>query len=136
VIAIGRHVLDAVLAHARDEMPRECCGMLLGASHRITGSARAGNLAEGTTRFLIDPRDHIAAIREARASGLDVVGFYHSHPRSIPYPSETDVAEAGYAEALHLIVGPIDAGIQARLFTIRMDELTEIAFAIEERSEL
>ena len=132
MIAIGRHVLDAVLAHAREDSPRECCGMLLGDPQRITGSARARNLAGGDTRFLLDQQDHIAAIRRARASGLDVVGFYHSHPRSIPYPSETDVAEAGYAEAMHLLVGPLDADPQARLFTIGDDAVIEIAFAIEE----
>jgi proteasome lid subunit RPN8/RPN11 len=129
VITIVRPVLDDVLAHAREEAPRECCGMLIGRDHEITRSVRARNLAEGHSRFLIDPRDHIQAIRSARTSGLDVVGFYHSHPRSRPFPSPTDIAESGYAGATHLIAGVDDAGRQeVRLFTIDGDAVVELAY--------
>ena len=76
------------------------------------------NLAEGTTRFLLDPRDHIRAMREARERQMDVIGFYHSHPRSRAYPSETDVAESGYAGALHLIAGEGEGRREMRLFVI------------------
>ena len=51
---IDRRVLDDVLAHAKQEAPRECCGVLLGAEGRIVSHARARNLAEGTTRFELD----------------------------------------------------------------------------------
>ena len=88
----------------------------------------------GTTRFQIDPRDHIRALRDARARRLDVVGFYHSHPRSRAYPSETDIAESGYADALHLIAGVTDDGDEARLFRIGRDAVTEIEYAVAEVS--
>jgi proteasome lid subunit RPN8/RPN11 len=66
----------------------------------------ARNIAERPgTRFLVDPRDHVAALREARRRGLDVVGFYHSHPRSAATPSETDLSEATYPDFLSVIVG-------------------------------
>ncbi len=114
-MTIVRRVLDDVRAHAIEEAPRECCGMLVGTSDAIVEAVRARNLAEGNSRFFIDPHDLIAAIRQARAVSLDVIGFYHSHPRSGAYPSETDVAESGYAGMVHLIVG---AGGEARLFRI------------------
>jgi proteasome lid subunit RPN8/RPN11 len=129
-VTIVQPVLDDVLAHAREEEPRECCGILLGTSLRIEQSVRARNLADGTTRFLIDPRDHLAAIRQARARTLRVVGFYHSHPRSRAYPSETDVAESGYAGVMHLIAGRGEDGQEARLFTIEGSVIAEIALAI------
>jgi proteasome lid subunit RPN8/RPN11 len=56
-------------------------------------------------RYRIDPSDHFAAIRQARATGADVVGAYHSHPASQPVPSETDRAEA-FESFLFVIVGP------------------------------
>jgi len=132
VTRIVRRVLDDVLAHARVDMPRECCGLLVGIPGLIVDSVRALNLAEGTTRFLVDPRDHVRAIRDARRRQLDVTGFYHSHPRSAAYPSETDVAEAGYAGAIHLIVGIDGAGQpETRLFSIDGDAVEELAFSVE-----
>jgi proteasome lid subunit RPN8/RPN11 len=102
-VKIRRTVLDDVLAHARDEAPNECCGLLLGDSDQVERARRARNLRESPTRFLIDPADHFAALREAREAGLRVVGAYHSHPRSPSVPSETDLAEAVDTELLHLI---------------------------------
>lgn len=130
MITIVQPVLDDVLAHAREETPRECCGLLIGMSDRISASARATNLESGTTRFRIDPRDHFEAIRTARSRELDVVGFYHSHPRSPAYPSETDIAESGYAGAMHLIVGVCDGRVETRLFTIDGTTITELRWSL------
>jgi proteasome lid subunit RPN8/RPN11 len=103
---ISRGALDAVLTHAREVAPAECCGLLLGAGFTIAAAARTRNIADTPqSRFVVDPADHIAARRAARAQGLDVVGFYHSHPRSPAVPSATDLAEAAYPEHLYLIVG-------------------------------
>ncbi len=115
-----------VLAHAAAEAPRECCGILLGTPDAITHSIRAGNLAEGTTRFLIDPHDHVRALREARRHNLELVGFYHSHPRSAPYPSETDLAESVYPGAVHLIAGVVDGQPHLRLFRLDEGVVTEV----------
>jgi proteasome lid subunit RPN8/RPN11 len=124
------HVLDDVMAHARQEAPRECCGILIGSAATISESARARNLAEGTTRFLIDPQDHVSALRRVRRTGLDVVGFYHSHPQSRAYPSETDVAESGYAGMMHLIVGVADGAPEARLFVIAGPTIEEVPLLV------
>ena len=109
-------VRDEVIAHAREDAPRECCGILIGTRDRVVGAVRAANLAENVSRFLIDPRDHIRAHREARAAGLDVIGFYHSHPHSEATPSPTDLAEASYAGCVYLIVGFVDGSEDVRLY--------------------
>lgn len=97
--------LEAVIAHAREVLPHECCGLLLGRDGRILEAVRARNLAdEPATRFLIAPEDHFAARRAARAGGLEVVGFYHSHPRSEAEPSSLDRSEFTYDGHLYLIV--------------------------------
>jgi proteasome lid subunit RPN8/RPN11 len=129
-VTIVQRVLDDLLAHAAEEAPRECCGMLIGTANAIVESVRARNLADGTTRFLIDPQDHVTALRRARANALDVVAFYHSHPRSRAYPSPTDVAESGYAGALHLIVGYGESGVEARLFRLDGAEIEEIVLQL------
>lgn len=105
-IQIPGEVIDALVAHAREAAPSECCGVLLGRGGAVIESRRAANLAADPQRnFSVDPRDHIAARREARGRGLEIVGFYHSHPRSSATPSPTDVAEASYADALYVIIG-------------------------------
>ena len=107
-------VMREMLAHARDEAPRECCGLLIGQSDSVVRSVRARNLDATATRYLIDPQDHFAAIRAARADGLEVVGAYHSHPTSAPLPSATDIAEANSGpEFLYVIVSPVGEDVRA-----------------------
>ena len=99
-------VVDEIIAHARDEAPRECCGLLVGRADAVERSVRVRNIAaDPARRFLVDPADHFAAIRAARSESLEVIGAYHSHPASPPVPSPTDLAEAhNGADFLYLIV--------------------------------
>jgi proteasome lid subunit RPN8/RPN11 len=108
---------EAIVTHARDAAPGECCGVLLGRDDAVVDAARARNIAEDTTRrFLIDPLDHFAAIRAARQRGLEVVGFYHSHPASAPDPSPRDVAGFSYPGHLYAIVSLQREPAEIRLF--------------------
>jgi proteasome lid subunit RPN8/RPN11 len=103
-----------MLEHAREEAPRECCGLLVGKADTVVRDVRARNLAEPATRYFIDPEDHFAAIRAARAEGLEVVGAYHSHPSSAPLPSPTDVAEANSgSDFLYVIVSLLNEDVRA-----------------------
>ena len=102
---IARAALEEIIAHARVEAPSECCGLLLGSGLTIAAAARTTNIASNRyARFLIDPKQHIDIRRDARARGVEVVGFYHSHPRSPALPSTSDLAEATYPGHLYLIV--------------------------------
>ena len=104
-IRIPATVIQDMLSHARAEAPRECCGLLIGKGASVARSVRARNLDTKATRYLIDPDDHFAAIRAARAEGFEVIGAYHSHPSSGPVPSATDIAEANSgSEFLYVIV--------------------------------
>ena len=124
---ITQAALDDIEAHAREERPRECCGVLLGvgapvqpveaveAGGRVMEARRAPNLSDNANRYELDPKVHVQLLREARARALDVVGFYHSHPHSPATPSPTDVAESAYQDLLHVIVSleQLDADIRA-----------------------
>jgi proteasome lid subunit RPN8/RPN11 len=111
--------LDSIAAHARRSYPAECCGVLVGTTDAIVEAVPSPNLADDPhRRFLIDPCVHFDAIRDARARGLTVVGFYHSHPASEPRPSTTDLAEASYPDHWYLIVRPMTEGCVARLFKL------------------
>ena len=105
--------------------------MLLGAPDVVSDARPARNLAADANRFLIDPRDHIDARREARALGLDVVGFYHSHPHSAAVPSPTDLAEASYPDHLYLIVGLAGEQPEAQLYRLVADGFRSEKFDVE-----
>ncbi len=121
-VEIRRAVLDEVTAHACQEAPNECCGVLIGTRQRIERAVRARNTLESATRYQIDPRDQFAAIRSARERGEAVIGFYHSHPSSPPAPSETDRAEAAYPGYYYLIVSPGSADSPRETRGFRFDE--------------
>ena len=108
-VAIRRAAVDVMLADARRALPNECCGLLIGAAACIERAMPARNLRPRPDRYLIDPADHCAALRAARAAGLEVVGAYHSHPDGTLRPSAVDCREATYPEFIYAIVAP-DAG--------------------------
>ena len=105
-VAVTRAVVASLIAHAREESPRECCGLLLGRGDEVAEVRRARNVASSPAmRFVIDPKDHIDARRDGRSCGLAILGFYHSHPRGAAVPSATDVAEAAYPGSVYAIIG-------------------------------
>jgi proteasome lid subunit RPN8/RPN11 len=123
--------LDDVVSHAREMAPAECCGVLLGLEGTVVEARRTRNLATDVNRFLIDPKDHIDARREARPRRLDVVGFYHSHPRSAAVPSPTDLAEASYPDHLYLIVGLAGEEPEVRLYRLEAGHFLELTVHLE-----
>ena len=126
---IAQHVIDAVVAHARQAAPAECCGVLLGRGVDIVGVVRARNIADApASRFLIDPKDHFDARREARRAGVDVVGFYHSHPRTAAAPSPADAAEATYPDHLYVIVSLAGAVPDVRLYRLTEGTFCAVRF--------
>ncbi len=89
----------AIRRHAREAAPAECCGALVGLAAdggavRVARLLAADNVASDDRRYLIAPGDLARAEAEAVEVGLEVVGFYHSHPASAPVPSATDLAWA------------------------------------------
>lgn len=102
-----------ILAEARAAAPRECCGLILGQREGRGAAATAlhpaRNLAAQADRFEIDPQDHFAAQRAARAAGLAVIGCYHSHPAGVARPSAADLAGAGEEGFFWLIATPAGA---------------------------
>jgi proteasome lid subunit RPN8/RPN11 len=122
-------VATELVRHAREASPEECCGLLLGRDDEVVDAARARNIAaDPSTRFLIDPEDHFAARRAARARGLDVVGFYHSHPRSSAEPSARDLAEFNYPDHLYLIVGLCVEPAEISLFRFEGGNFQRVSF--------
>ena len=92
---VAQAAIAAILAHAREADPLECCGILLGEGDRV-GEARPTANVHPTphTHFEIDPQALIDAHRDARVGGPQVLGYYHSHPDGAAEPSATDRARS------------------------------------------
>jgi proteasome lid subunit RPN8/RPN11 len=121
-------VRAAMIAHARDEAPNECCGLLVGDGSLIEASVRARNLRASPTRYLLDPAEHIATNRKLRGTGRTVIGTYHSHPASPAIPSETDRAEALYPEFVWMIVSLLTP--EADVAAFRLTEAGALSLSI------
>ncbi len=100
-LSLEPEVVVAIHAQGRDAFPNECCGFLLGRLEgerkRALGIVPADNARESGERyhrFLITPEAYRQAERSARAAGLDVLGFYHSHPNAPAQPSTYDLEHA------------------------------------------
>lgn len=110
MIRVTQSLLEEVFEHARVEAPNEACGWLAGSRDDGEGLkvARSFPVPNGShtpeVRFVMEPGAQIAAMREIRDSDLDIVGTYHSHPKSPARPSERDGELALYPDLVHLII--------------------------------
>lgn len=108
-LILSRALYDSLRSHGEETYPNECCGILLGradaAAIRVTQLLRAGNTRTDSAhnRYHIAPQELIAAQREARKQGLDILGFYHSHPDHPAQWSQTDFAEAHWFGCAYVI---------------------------------
>jgi len=104
-------VVDRLLTEAAAAHPQECCGLLLGREGEVLEARPARNVSPcSERRFEIDPMALIAAHKAARGGGMQIVGYYHSHPKGDADPSETDAAMAAHDGALWAIVSGTDIG--------------------------
>jgi proteasome lid subunit RPN8/RPN11 len=106
-VRIERALLERIVAHARRDFPNECCGMVGVRDGRAVAVHEATNLAASPLRFEVDPREVLRVDQAIEAEGAELGAIYHSHTRSEPYPSQTDVNFAkGWGPTVEwLIVG-------------------------------
>jgi [CysO sulfur-carrier protein]-S-L-cysteine hydrolase len=104
-LRISRQLLDEVIAHARADAPNECCGMIASSDGEAIAVHRARNAAASPFRYEMDGMEQFRIQTAIEDAGLELGAIYHSHTRSAPEPSQTDINLAFYPEALYVIVG-------------------------------
>lgn len=131
---IAADALRAIVARARRDAPKETCGLLVGKEGHVLEAVETVNAADDPTRhYEIRPEDYFAQIKRCRAiserSGerYAVLGAYHSHPRSAPEPSPTDLAQA-FEEFLYVLAGPSPGGgMEVRAYMLVNGTLEAVA---------
>jgi [CysO sulfur-carrier protein]-S-L-cysteine hydrolase len=122
-VQIERALLDRIVAHARRDFPNECCGMIGMRDGAAVAVHEATNVAASPLRFEVDGLEVHRTIETIESDGLEMGAIYHSHTRSDPYPSQTDVNFArGWPGVEWLIVGVPRDGGEPTIRSYRIDD--------------
>jgi proteasome lid subunit RPN8/RPN11 len=127
---ISREHLDAIVDHARAEHPNECCGLVVTRDGRAVAVHLLENTAASPFRFEVDGLTLHRLMTEIEDAGDELGAIYHSHTRSDPYPSQTDVNFAAHWPGVEwLIVGLADASGEplVRSYLIENGDVREVA---------
>ena len=128
---LSRALYDEMVEHARAEAPNECCGMVASRNGEAVKVYRAVNAAASPLRYEIDGAEQYRIQMDIDDAGHDLGAIYHSHTRSKPYPSQTDINLAFYPEALYVIVGLAGDEPEVRAFQIRDGRVTEAELEVQ-----
>ena len=135
-LRLRREHIDAMIAHALEEAPIECCGVLAASDGLVANVVRARNLEASPYRFKIDPLEYAKLERAMDDAGTAPAGLYHSHTGSEAVPSPTDVRMMGPffgPPFVHFVIGVKDRkDPQVRMWFIHADDKTEQQFEIIE----
>jgi proteasome lid subunit RPN8/RPN11 len=136
-VRIDAALLERIVAHARRDFPNECCGMVAVRDGQAVAVHEATNVAASPLRFEVDGLEVHRAIEAIEEDGGELGAIYHSHTRSEPYPSQTDINfAAGWPGVEWLIVGlRRDGEPTVRCYRIDDGVVQEVDVEVEVHSE-
>jgi len=126
-VLIARALLDELIAHARENPKIECCGLVAveptaeGEPKRATRVYRAENIHASELKFEIDPMQQYQLTQEIEAQGWEIGAIYHSHVRSAPYPSQTDISFAANLPGVEWIIVGLAGGPEPEVRSFLID---------------
>jgi [CysO sulfur-carrier protein]-S-L-cysteine hydrolase len=134
-VQLDQALLERIVAHARRDFPNECCGMIAVRDGLATDVYEATNVAASPLRFEVDGLEVHRTIETIEDGGAGLGAIYHSHTRSQPYPSQTDINfAAGWPGVQWLIVGlRRDSEPEVRCYRIDDGVVTEVEVRVDGR---
>jgi proteasome lid subunit RPN8/RPN11 len=131
-VRIAQSLIDEIVAHSREEIPNECCGMVAGRDGEALSVHRARNALASPYSYEVHPQDLFQLTQRFEDAGEEVAAIYHSHTKSEAYPSQTDINLAkGWPDPLYLICSLADSEAPVvRAFSIRDDRVEEIELEV------
>jgi proteasome lid subunit RPN8/RPN11 len=125
-LTLPQEMIDEMVAHAREDAPNECCGIIAGADGVARKLYRAINAEASPYRYSVDTRDLLRIHKDADSHDWEFMVIYHSHTHTEAYPSPTDVRLAGWPDAYYVLVSLMDEERPAvRAFRILDGEISE-----------
>ncbi len=104
MIRIPENIYQKMIEHAKREWPIECCGILGGKDHTVVESFELQNVEKSPLRYSMSPKEQWKTFEEMEKQNIEMIATYHSHPHTIPFPSETDVKLACYPDVVTIII--------------------------------
>ncbi len=131
-IILPRRLVNRILHQAQSSSELEICGLIASTDGQPTDCIVIDNVSNKPDRlFCMDPQAQINAMRKFREQGKELFAIYHSHPHSPAIPSATDLAEAGYPQALYLIISLNTKGVlEIRGYRLRDEHAIEVLLEI------
>ncbi len=131
-------ILEAMIAHARFEFPNEACGLLAADETGALRMCYCLTNADGSqVSYTVDPTEHFRSMQHAERNGWELVGAFHSHPRSAAFPSSTDRRQALEPDWLYVIVGMVEsADPEIKAYRIRDGVVAEEALCLDRQQDL
>jgi len=128
-VVIPSALVDEMVAHCLRELPYEGCGLLVGDADVATVNrvVLTENTARSSRLYQVGSRDLLRTDREAEAEGLSIVGVFHSHTHTDPYPSPTDIVQAPDPGWHYVLVSLRDEVASVRSYRIERGVVTEEA---------
>jgi proteasome lid subunit RPN8/RPN11 len=118
--------------HVRASTPREACGVLAGERSQVHWVEPITNVEESLDRFRMDPQEQVDVMMRIEDDGLQLIGIYHSHPEGPDQLSESDIREAAYLDAAHLVWTSCGGQWSCRAFIIEVETAREIPILISD----
>lgn len=129
---ISRELYEEMIEHARAEAPNECVGLLGVRDGLAVKLYRAANAAASPLRFEIDGSEQIRYHNDIEESGLELGAIYHSHTRTEPRPSQTDISfAAGWPGVLWVIIGLASDAPDVRTWRIEGSQVAEAELDVQ-----
>lgn len=130
---IAQDLLAAIVEHARRDAPNECCGMVAAQGDQAVSVHAATNTAASPFRFEVDGMELHRTLTEIEDAGFDLGAIYHSHTRSEPFPSQTDVNFAANWPGVEWIIVGLANGDEplVRSYLIDKGEITEVPVDVD-----
>ncbi|MEZ4666875.1 MAG: M67 family metallopeptidase [Anaerolineae bacterium] len=117
----------SIYTMAIQAIPNEICGVLLGLGNEVIEIVPLENTSPTPTNtFRLEEKGLVKTFYDGKRKGLDIIGFYHSHPNTDPIPSQTDVKQANYPDAAHLIVGALRGKPKLAAWSIQYGQVRPI----------
>jgi [CysO sulfur-carrier protein]-S-L-cysteine hydrolase len=129
---IAQALIDEIVAHALEEAPNECCGLISGSPEEATEVFRARNEMASPLAYNVHPQDLLRITGEIESRGEELAAIYHSHTKSPPEPSQTDINLAtNWPDPVYLICSVADPNPVTRGWHIRDGVVAEEPLEIE-----
>jgi proteasome lid subunit RPN8/RPN11 len=137
-LKIGRELYDEIVAHALEDAPNECCGMVASVDGAAKRVYRATNIHASPLRYEIEAGEMFRLLSAIEDAGWELGAIYHSHTRTAPYPSQTDIniavppqlGQPLWPGTIYLIVGVAGDSPELRGYRIDGDGVAEVELSV------